>query len=179
MAENIRRKLYLTGGREGMTCVVGKAYHFKDGMLEIEGPPSDVEVLTHWFAVNYAAFPEGSKELEASNVQRDTPETSKSGTAPAVLGGDQPGGQGPETVPADNGSPADDAASDRTSDLPEGDGHEDARVHRIKEALTGLDVTNDEHWTNDGKPAVQAVSIILDEQVSRADVDAAAPGFTR
>lgn len=46
-------------------------------------------------------------------------------------------------------------------------------------ALERLDPSNDEHWTNAGEPRVEAVSALLGEDVTRAAIQNAAPGFVR
>lgn len=50
---------------------------------------------------------------------------------------------------------------------------------KIIEALHQLDPENDEHWTKGGWPQVVAVEAILGEAVTRNDINAAAPDFTR
>lgn len=50
----------------------------------------------------------------------------------------------------------------------------------LKEALLTLDPENDDLWTSTGLPSVEAVKDAMGgEGVTRADIEAAAPGFTR
>lgn len=49
----------------------------------------------------------------------------------------------------------------------------------IVEALRQLDEMNDDHWTSDGAPAVDAVRSILGRPASRQEITAAAPLFSR
>lgn len=49
----------------------------------------------------------------------------------------------------------------------------------IKDALSKLDATNDEHWTADGLPRLDVVGGLAGGQVKRQDVTNARPGFTR
>jgi len=49
----------------------------------------------------------------------------------------------------------------------------------IKEALDQLDSLNDEHWTDDGFPALKAVSEIMGREVSRKEIIDADPSFSR
>ena len=49
----------------------------------------------------------------------------------------------------------------------------------IVEALRQLDEMNDDHWTSDGAPAVEAVRSILGRSASRQEITAAAPLFSR
>jgi hypothetical protein len=52
---------------------------------------------------------------------------------------------------------------------------------KIKEALSHLDPANDEHWTADGLPRMDAIVELLggDTSVTRKDVTDAVPGLTR
>jgi len=50
----------------------------------------------------------------------------------------------------------------------------------IRQALTALDPTNDEHWTNDGSPRMDAVErLVGTKSITRRDVVDAAPMFNR
>jgi hypothetical protein len=49
----------------------------------------------------------------------------------------------------------------------------------IKDALGKLDPQNNDHWTGDGLPLVQAVSDLVGKDVSRKEVTDALPGFSR
>jgi len=49
----------------------------------------------------------------------------------------------------------------------------------IAAALDLLDPANDDHWTNAGLPAVDAVSDITGANVTRAQIKAARPDFER
>lgn len=49
----------------------------------------------------------------------------------------------------------------------------------IKEALSQLDTMEDSHWTGDGAPAVEVVSNLLGQKITRAEITNAAPKFTR
>lgn len=59
------------------------------------------------------------------------------------------------------------------------DDDELTHADQIKAAIGKLDPEDDDHWTNDGLPAVDAVAAILDGKVTRKQIDAAAPGFMR
>lgn len=49
----------------------------------------------------------------------------------------------------------------------------------IKAAVDGLDPANDDHWTSAGLPAVDAVKEALGADVTRAQIEAAAPEAKR
>lgn len=51
---------------------------------------------------------------------------------------------------------------------------------RLRKAINDLDPDDDAHWTAEGKPAIAAVTSLYGSTgVTRADVEAAAPGFNR
>lgn len=49
----------------------------------------------------------------------------------------------------------------------------------IKAALAKLDPANDEHWTTDGLPRLDAIEALVGSAVARKDITNAAPEFTR
>lgn len=49
----------------------------------------------------------------------------------------------------------------------------------IVAALGSLDTTNDEHWTTEGMPRMDVVSDLVKQDLTRAEVTAAAKGFSR
>lgn len=169
--------LVLAGGRRGQTCTLGK-FRFTNGAIVLRGDDRTVLGRAKYLGRVYAAFPQGSKELETygrGNVPAGD------GNGQAVSGDGQPGQPGSSPPSADNGSGTTGAASGSGSDVPNaGSGHGNARLDRIKEAVTALDHTNDDHWTGTGLPRVDVISTAVgDPTVSRRDVEQAAPGFTR
>lgn len=50
---------------------------------------------------------------------------------------------------------------------------------KIIEALGKLDVNNDNHWTNDGLPKLEALKFSVGSNVTRDQVNEVAPGYTR
>lgn len=53
-------------------------------------------------------------------------------------------------------------------------------MNAIRTALARLDPNNNEHWTEDGKPAIEPISDMLaDPALNRAMLDAAAPDCKR
>lgn len=49
----------------------------------------------------------------------------------------------------------------------------------VLDAVRQLDITNDDYWTADGLPATSAVSMVMGRNVTRRDINLAAPGITR
>ena len=47
------------------------------------------------------------------------------------------------------------------------------------EALQALDPDDDDHWTAEGRPAMAALIDLAGREVTRREVDAIAPDFTR
>lgn len=77
-------------------------------------------------------------------------------------------GQAPEQVP-------------EPPKLPEGNpGAQPQGDAKLAAVLAQLDPDNDDHWTQQGKPALAAVEAAYGSSaITRADVEAAAPGLTR
>ena len=53
------------------------------------------------------------------------------------------------------------------------------KPYLVKDAVAGLDHGNDTHWTKSGLPATDAVAALVGSDVSRADIEAAAPDAKR
>ena len=175
----VTRILVLTGARAGLTVKLGM-YQFTDGKIPLRGSAPDVEAMSHWMAVNYAAYPEGSDELEAANGQCDLSKTAKSDSQHAVLGEVQPSGARTEAAPTDDRGGSDGAdEGEADGPVPEGYGHRYTRIHRLQEVLNQLDPDNDAQWTATGLPSVGAVRALFDDSVSRADITEAAPNLTQ
>lgn len=49
----------------------------------------------------------------------------------------------------------------------------------IRDALAKLDPANDEHWTKDGLPAMEAVNALLPAPITRERLSTVAPDFVR
>ncbi len=66
-------------------------------------------------------------------------------------------------------------------DTGEGDPQGTAKDLTIAEAVLLLDPADDAHWTREGQPAVQVIGAMVGRvgTLTRAEVDAAAPGFVR
>lgn len=50
---------------------------------------------------------------------------------------------------------------------------------KIIEGLRKLNVENDNHWTADGLPKIEALKFTVGPSITREDVNSVAPGFTR
>jgi len=53
------------------------------------------------------------------------------------------------------------------------------KPYLVKDAVAGLDHGNDAHWTQGGDPKVEAVSALVGQDVTRADIAGAAPDAKR
>jgi len=192
MAE-IRRKLVLTGARTGKTCVLNK-YQFVNGITYVEGPDKDVDGISKYFAVAYKAFPEGSAELAyMQRVDHDNSKLqevlhgishaapdSQPGRSGEVSSNIQPGRVGLAQKGPNAGAGAATPPPGSTGSVPGGPGHADAGLDELKRAVVQLNPSNDEHWTSEGKPAIAALAQICRRaNITRAEVEAAAPGVTR
>lgn len=118
-----------------------------------------------------------------SKVDPDT----RRGQAEPVSGRVQPTGEGLDEVSTDNGDGPDGSGDSPEGSVPSGDGQQDTGddgtqefKDRLLTAINKLEVENDEHWTKDGRPRIDAVEKFYGSAgVTRGDVDAAAPGYTR
>ena len=192
-----QRVLILTGARRGRTCVLGRQFRFVEGKIQIRGDDMQVEKLTRYIGRCYKAFPEGSDELahfekldgtkEEAHGTGQVQATPKPGGPKEVLSDVQPSGGRPPEASPDIGSGADNAQAGPSGSVPSGDGHghagDDAATenkNRLLKAIKSLDHTNDEHWTAEGRPRIDAVESAYGKPgVSRAQVEESAPGFIR
>jgi len=185
------RKLTLVGAYRGQTVTFRagtKEYEFKEGSMEISGPSTDVENLSKFLNRCYQAFPDPSRELDAAvaAIHGDGDAAQTDSTASETGDGD-PGGAKDNAGGAGDPAPEPDASAEGRSDAEavpgeaepgrdgEGNGH-----HPINQALSRLDPEDDDAWTADGKPKMSAIEAAMGRSdVTRAQVDAAAPGFDR
>lgn len=164
----ITKKLRLTGGRKGQTVVLS-GFRFVDGCLTLTGDPTALDKTAHYLNVYY-------QTEEVCDGEPDPAPAADAGAPAAVGGRVEPAGEGSDKVPAEDGGGHDAADASQPGLRADGHGSKDAR---ILEALKQLDPTDDDHWTTSGLPAVFAVSGILGEAVTRADIDAVAANFRR
>lgn len=183
MSSVIQTTFHLTGPKAGQTINLGSLpYPFVKGSLTIRATPEDTALHARALERNWQAYPEGHPALkEQSNGQRDLQAAEKPNSAAAVLSDLQPNGAGAESgVEENNGSGAADPETGKAGGVSHGDGQPPELNQKLLKAVRTLDPTNDEHWTKDGKPAVSAVAHLYGSaDVTRKDVDAVAPGFTR
>lgn len=186
----ITRKLTLVGANEGKTIVFKagtKEYEFTDGSMEVTGPSGDVDNLSKYLRRCYQAFPDPSHELDAARAAlKEEADAGEADTAEPGPGDEHPGGADddeggagaePTQLPdADNGGGA---AEPEAGEAGAGDANGDGQSP-IVSALKRLDPADDEHWTADGKPKMSALEALMGRaDITRAQVDAAAPGFNR
>jgi hypothetical protein len=150
-------------------------YKFTGGKMELTGTPTQLAGVIAYLGRCYQAFPEGSAELRAAQegLRNGGGKTDPNRTE------DNAGGAGEGlsiATEAHDGSRGqqDDARKAGEEDAP-GNG-----ARSIAEALKQLDPHNDSHWNADGKPRMSAVEAFLGRtDVTRAQVEAVAPGLTR
>lgn len=186
----ITRRLTLVGAHEGKTIVLKagtKEYEFTDGHMEVTGPSGDVDNLTKYLQRCYQAFPDPSRELDEARARnKEEADADEADADEAAQGDEHPGGtddaeggagaepaQQPE--PDNGGGAAEPEAGEAGAGDADGDGQSP-----IVAALNRLDPADDEHWTADGKPKMAALEVLMGRaDITRAQVDAAAPGFNR
>jgi hypothetical protein len=175
------KTLVLVGAYAGQTGALSLGlteYHFTDGEITLEGSDHNVEATARALALSFQALPKGSPELEAlmkemANADQ-VHEGGDLGNGEADIQGGA--GQGAADTGAGDGG-ADDAA--QAGEAGAGDATRDGS-RAIVEALTKLDPADDANWTADGKPKMAALEVLLGRtDITRAQVEAAAPGFSR
>ena len=175
------KTLALVGAYAGQTVTLGLGltnYTFTDGEITLEGSDHDVEAVSRALALNFQALPKGSPELEAKLKELADGDQVHAGGNLGNGEANLQGGAGPGAIDPDPGNGgADDAAT--TGEAGAGDATRDGS-RAIVEALTKLDPADDANWTADGKPKMAALEVLLGRtDITRAQVEAAAPGFTR
>lgn len=187
----ITRTLVLVGAYAGQTVALkagGTTFEFEDGKIEVSGPDTDVENLSKFLRNNYQAYPEGSKELEEAQAAIEEAMAHEDAVDEGSAGADSehPGGSDDPDGGAGEGTDTGTEAADGGGDVQAGEGSEGLQAPAgdgqspIAEALNKLDPEDDEAWTADGKPKMSAVEAALGRtDVTRAQVDAAVPGFNR
>lgn len=179
-------------------------FKVEDGRTTLVGSAPYVEATGRHLGLLYQAFPEGSPELAAKELEvYGTPKGEGEGEGDGS-GDLQAGGalsNGPADVPGadrqDGGQPPEEGAGNvgGAGDTPageaergaDGNGSEDLVNDpkpegdaKLAKALAKLDPENDDHWTKDGLPALAAVeSLYGSAGLKRADITAAAPGLRR
>ena len=173
--------LVLVGAYAGQTVTLGLGltnYAFTDGEITVEGSDHDVAAVSRALALNFQALPKGSPELEAKLKELEDGDQVHAGGDLGNGEANLQGGAGAaEVQPGAGDGGADDAAA--TGEAGAGDATRDGS-RAIVEALTKLDPADDANWTAEGKPKMAALEVLLGRtDITRAQVEAAAPGFTR
>ncbi len=201
--------LVLTGGRTGATCVLNNK-QFVKGVMRLKGSREQLEPVISYYGRVYHAFPHGSKELETAQVrdaegrkpngQHNADKAAQSGSANGVdgTGANANAGQHQAATGTAVQHGADhDAQAGSAGVRSNRDGHGDTGIRagqesqqqqsdapgdltKIRAAVLALDGSNNDNWTQEGKPTVDAVSNAMnDPQVTRKLIDAAAGDWDR
>lgn len=187
MSAVIQMTFVLTGALSGKTIALGK-YKFVDGRLTIKGAPEEVTAHGKFIERNWRAYPLGHAALrqqEQGNGQRNLQTNPQHNPQPPLSGDLQPLGEGAEGGgEALTGASDADATQGETGILPQGAGQQaglrDQVSERIYKAVMSLDPNDDKQWTSTGQPAMAAVEALFGHAgITRKDVEAAAPGWTR
>jgi hypothetical protein len=153
----VHHAFVLVGPREGFSGSIGP-YTFDRGVHEYhDSQDKPLEGLITYMARVHNAHERGSKALEAAELEwANNPGNPRHGKTAAAA------------VPA----------KILTQDDVVNAGGVNA-VADVRVALHGLDPSNDEHWTGQGIPSVDAVSTIVGRKVSREEIERSAPGLNR
>lgn len=178
MSSTIRTVFVLTGPFAGRSINLGSApYRFENGRLAIVATPEEVALHARFLERNWEAYPEGHPKLEGNNGQRDIPPDAGPQT---VQGDGQPNGEGAEAgkLTLDGAGSNDPAVG--SGQAAHGDGSKAELNVKLLKAVRSLDPEDDTHWTKEGKPSIVAVTVAYGStDVTRSDIDAVAPKYTR
>lgn len=173
----MKAKLVLTGALKGKTKKLN-GIQFINGEFPLKIPIESQEGIIIYMKRCYEAqlIIEGDDHGKC-DVQTDA----QPGQSAEVSGHVRQDGEEPATETAVDGGKHDGAAGGTEGVLADGDGYQDPRLHsQIRKAVNLLDSANDSHWTKDGRPACDAVASVMGSgNVTRAQIEAAVPGFTR
>jgi hypothetical protein len=194
MSSVIQTTFVLTGPLKGKTVNLGSLpYRFADGRTTLIASVEDTALHARFLERNWQAYPEGHPALEGqTDGQREVQTNTQQDGQHPVSSDVQPNGGGTEAGgEADNGAGATDPEAGQAGGVPDGDGQQ-AQLNpagdpppsevntKLQKAVQALDPADDNHWTRDGKPAMSAVEKLYGSAgITRADVEAAAPGWTR
>lgn len=186
----VQTTFVLTGPLAGQTINLGSLpYRFAEGRTTLIAPVEEMPLHAQFLERNWQAYPEGHPALkEVPDGQRDLQEGSQPDGQQPVHSDVQPNGGGTEAgdaAPVSGGGV--EAEAGQAGGVPDGDGQPAVLTDPVKElntklqkAVLGLDPADDTHWTKDGKPAMTAVEKLYGSAgITRADVEAVAPGHTR
>lgn len=178
MSQIVQTTFILFGPLANRTIVLGDhtmPFPFVDGKFELIATEDDTKKIAHYLKNSWQAYPEGDPALEVeyvgSNIQEvEEPELSTNEVVSSGNGDEGANIESPAVIAESTG-----VEDGQTGLLSGGDGQKE----KLIAVLNALDVTDDSLWTADGKPTVSAVTNAFGANVSRADIDAAFPGFVR
>jgi len=191
--------LELKGHFAGVTKVLSDV-QFTNGRVTLAGPQPEVESLSKYLFRCYQAVPVGTPwppKEEGENGPDQIHESAGSGKADAVQAGVQPDGTGPAETGSNDGNGAAKTEADGSRSVPSGDGQPNPRIdtpnerfnstshsalnpEKLLKAMESLDHNNPAHWTQPGKPRVDAVEKFYGGSgLTRADLDAVWPELVR
>lgn len=173
----------LTGTMAGKSINLGsQGYPFRQGEFILNATPKETALHARFLERNWQAYPKGHPKLEVNqDGQRNISSNSQSDEQPALQSGSESEGQGIEpSVAEDEGTAATEAETREPGSVSSGHGQPEELNRKLLKAVRSLDPKDDSHWTKDGKPAIKAVETMYGAaDVTRTDVEAVAPGYTR
>lgn len=195
MSSILKMTLVLTGHYAGQTVVLN-GHKFTDGKLKVQGNSNEVGGLISYFAAAYQAFPEGSDELAAAQKRNKSAERKKKNGTDKVLEGEgskssgarpdesgtvepseRSGHDGSEAAAAGSGAAEEDSEPEASVEEPL---PTDTLSVEVRKALTSLDPTDDNNWTQAGLPKISAIEpAVTSGELSRALITEAWPGYDR
>jgi hypothetical protein len=172
----------LVGPYAGQTVAFSKGrFAFKNGLMELEVKASKAgtshEGLTRILGRYYNAHPVGSEALKAAEAVWEQEHGKRGQKAEARKAEPKPAAGSNEPAPAEGGG--EEHLSDEGDAVDSGAGATDVPAKGLAKILRKLDPKKDKHWTTSGLPSLKAVADMAGHEVSRDEIEEAAPGLTR
>lgn len=189
----MERTVFVLAGHYTGKSINLNGHQFIEGKCEI-WCPGDILPFVKRSLSSYQAFPERSYELELAQKRDEenglwnNSDTSAEQREPAkVPSNDKPTSNGSAQKTSNDGLPNANPDNGSTGGVSEGDGREDAGLSevtseidwRLKEIIESLDPNEDDHWTSEGLPSIEAIQSAFGPNVTREDIDVSGEGWTK
>lgn len=197
-------RVYTTGPLYGKNVVLG-GRKFVNGVATVSGTQEQLAPVLRKLARGWQAYPEGSAELKAMLGDTDgkrgqVQAASEQGSAESFRGDGESRKQGAGSESEQVGGEHVERDERASGVLSSGNGHldsgipeqhsggsaeeqpdpEDSVNPQLARVVYNLDPDNDSHWTQTGKPALNAITEGYGAgDVTRSDVNRSAPGWNR
>lgn len=180
----MERTVFVLAGHYSGKTINLNGHQFTNGVCEI-WCPGDIVPFVKRSLASYQAYPERSYELELAQKRdaeygiRDNSNTSTRDRESAKVSSlNQQAGSWSSPETTNERLPNANVDKRDAGSISKGNGREDARVseitaeidYRLKEVIESLDPDEEDHWTSEGLPSIEAVQAGYGPNVTREDI---------